>query len=438
MSKVVIVGRPNVGKSTLFNRMIGKRKAIVYDRPGVTRDRNEDVIQIGKKNITLIDTGGFEFENKGIIEKETTAQIEKAIAEASLLLWVVDSRAGIHPEDQRLSKVLRKLNKPMVLVLNKVDPGSSNDLQWEFEKLGFKNSVKVSAEHGLGMGDLYESIDPYIQGNTQIDVSDEAEAIHVAVVGRPNVGKSSLINALIDQERLAVSEIAGTTRDMIDIAFEHEGQKFVFLDTAGMRYKRKVTDDVEYFSVKRTFEAIDRADVVMLILSGPDQLTTQEEKIAAQIIKNNKPLSIFVNKWDLCSSSDAEKNEFRLDLYAKAKFLSFADVFFISALKKYGLKKIFVQANHLYNRTYREYDEEEVIHAYKTISNYHSQVGRQGHFLELKRLTVDIRKRQSPVFKIKCNRPKLITPAYKKYWKNALIDFFNLRGIPIDVKFRQK
>lgn len=438
MTKVVLVGRPNVGKSTIFNRLVGYRKAIVFDRPGVTRDRNEAVVTVADKQVTLIDTGGYTFEPKDVIDKETVSQIQKAVSEAVCLVWVVDAKRGLHPEDERLSKVFRKLNKPIVLVLNKIDPGTTRAPVFEFEKLGLKNSVQVSAEHGLGFEDLEESIAAFVPKDDFEAPKEDPDAIHVALVGRPNVGKSSIINALIDQERLAVSEVAGTTRDMIDIQFEHEGQKYVFLDTAGMRTKRKVQDDVEYYSIKRTFEAIERADVVMLILSGPDQLTTQEEKIAAQIIKNHKAFSIFVNKWDLCKKGDEARKELREELYYKAPFLEFADVFFISALKNQGLEKIFTQAKHLHQKIHQRFNEEELTQAYKMISEYHHETGQRGHFLELKRLTAHNRTKRSHVFQLKCNKPFLVTPAYEKYWRNALIDYFNLRGVPIDVKFRQK
>lgn len=437
---IAIVGRPNVGKSTLFNRLIGKRKAIVYNRPGVTRDRNEAEMSVGKHVVKLVDTGGFEFDQKGSIEKEIKHQIEEAISEADVLLWVVDVKTGIHTLDHACIELLRKANKPIVLICNKVDPGQKQSNVHEFLKFGLKAHVLVSAEHGLGIEDLKEAIEDLLEGRTPMakPQAELSSPIHVALVGRPNVGKSSIINTLLGEHRLAVSEIAGTTRDMVDISFTHDDQDYVFLDTAGMRYKRKVQDDVEYFSIKRTFEAIEKADVVLLILSGPDQLTTQEEKIAAQIIKHHKPLSIFVNKWDLCEKGDHIKSEFRLDLYAEARFLSFADVFFVSALHNKGLEKLLIQAKHLFEKCYREYKEDDLIDAYKAISNHHHQVGRHGYFLELKRLTAHHRSKQSPVFRIKCNNPKWVTTSYRKYWKNALTDFFRLRGIPIDVKFRQK
>lgn len=435
----VLVGRPNVGKSTLFNRLVGYRKAIVYDRPGVTRDRHQANAKIRGHEISLIDTGGYAFEPKQDLDQEMVKQIHKGLDQASALLWVVDAKDGLSPEDERLSKVLRKTNKPIVLVLNKVDPGSKNANRWEFEKLGFSHLVNVSAEHGLGMGDLEDVMLSFVGESAEPESTEETnDAISIAIVGRPNVGKSSLINALVHDARLAVSENAGTTRDAIDIKLEKDGKKYIFLDTAGLRYKRKVTDDVEYFSVKRAMEAIDRADVVMLIVSAEDGLTTQEEKIAAQVIKRNKPMSIFVNKWDLKNKGDEVKKEFREDLYYKAPFLHFVDVFFMSALQETGIEKVFVQAKHLYQKINQAFDEDELIHAYKTISNYHHQVGKQGHFLELKRLTAHLRTKQSPVFRLKCNKPKLVTDAYKKYWINALTDFFSMRGVPIDVKFRQK
>jgi len=449
---VAIVGRPNVGKSTLFNRLVGRRKAIVYNRPGVTRDRNEGIIDLDGQSITLIDTGGFEENQEGSIEKEIQYQIEDAMKQADLLVWVVDAKVGVHPLDQSFISTLRKSDTPIIMACNKVDPGTKNLELHVFMTFGIHTMVPISAEHGLGVGDLQEKIVQALpqskDKNSDLDTDPETDSdtdqpipdgtIQIALVGRPNVGKSSMINALIDEHRLAVSDIAGTTRDMIDVSFERQGQKYVFLDTAGLRYKRKVHDDVEYFSVKRTFEAIDQADVVLLVLSGTDGLTTQEEKIAAQIIKNNKPLAIFVNKWDLCERGDTVKHNFRLDLYANAMFLSFADVFFVSALKKIGLEKIFSQAKHLYDHCYKPYEEEDLINAYKAISNHHTQVGRHGHFLELKRLTAHLRRKQSPVFKVKCNNPKWVTASYRKYWKNALTDFFRLRGVPIDVKFRQK
>jgi GTP-binding protein len=252
------------------------------------------------------------------------------------------------------------------------------------------------------------------------------------------VGKSSIVNALIDEERLAVSEIAGTTRDTIDISFEKNGQKFILLDTAGMRYKRKVDDDVEYFSIKRTFEAIEQADIVFLVVASNEQLTTQDQKIASKVIERRKGFCILANKWDLADKGDKVKETFRKELYSFSSFLSFSDVVFISAKTKYALDNILKMAKQIMNRLTKEYEVDDLIHAYQTISKYHNETGDAGYHLQLKGLHVTPGKGRGPIFRIKCNKPHRVSETYHRYWQNALVDFFQLRNVPIKVIFAKE
>ncbi len=436
---VAIVGRPNVGKSTLFNRLVGYRKAIVYDRPGVTRDRNIVTTQINDRTIDLMDTGGFEFESKNKMDQLVNDQILKGIEESSLLLLVFDGKHGVTEADDRMVRKLRTYNKPILVVINKIDTKVSETVGQEFYKYGFKNIASVSCEHDIGIDELKVEMLRLLGEETKsVKKEIDPSTIKIAFVGRPNVGKSSIINALIDEERLAVSEIAGTTRDKIDIAFEKNGQKFILLDTAGMRYKRKVEDDVEYFSIKRTFEAIEEADVVFLVVDAHERMTTQDQKIASKVIERRKGLCILANKWDLMPKGDKPKDEFRKDVYSVSSFLHFADVVFISAKTKMALDNILKMAKQIRNRLDRVYDIEELTKAYKIISNYHHETGNAGFHLQLKGLHVTPGKGNGPIFRIKCNKPHRVSEPYKRYWENALIDFFQLRNVAIKVIFAKE
>jgi GTP-binding protein len=435
---VAIVGRPNVGKSTLFNRLVGYRRAIVYDRPGVTRDRNIVTLTVNDRIIDLMDTGGFEFETKDKMNQLVNDQIQKGIEDAALLMIVFDGKHGVTDADDRMVRKLRTFGKPILAVINKVDTKASDTVANEFYKYGFKEVSQVSAEHGIGIEDLKDTILEKL-GNQKGEVADVANPpIKIAFVGRPNVGKSSIVNALIDEERLAVSEIAGTTRDTIDISFEKNGQKFILLDTAGMRYKRKVDDDVEYFSIKRTFEAIEQADIVFLVVASNEQLTTQDQKIASKVIERRKGFCILANKWDLADKGDKVKETFRKELYSFSSFLSFSDVVFISAKTKYALDNILKMAKQIMNRLTKEYEVDDLIHAYQTISKYHNETGDAGYHLQLKGLHVTPGKGRGPIFRIKCNKPHRVSETYHRYWQNALVDFFQLRNVPIKVIFAKE
>jgi GTP-binding protein len=434
---VAIVGRPNVGKSTLFNRLVGYRKAIVYDRPGVTRDRNIAPITIDDIEIDLMDTGGFEFQSKEIMGQLVNQQILKGLEESTVMLLVLDGKYGVTSADDQMVNKLRAFGKPILAVVNKVDTRVSDTVSQEFYKYGFETLIPVSSEHGIGFDELKEIIVEHCKKFSTEPKEEEQvdKPVRMAFVGRPNVGKSSIINALINEERLTVSEIAGTTRDTIDIAFEKEDQKFVLLDTAGMRYKRKVDDDVEYYSIKRTFEAIELADVVFLVTDASEQLTTQDQKIASKVIERRKGLCILVNKWDLAPKGDKVKENYRKDFYAYSPFLHFADSMFISAKTHMGMDKILKMAKQITHRLRRTYEEEELREAYQKISTYHHEVGNAGFHLMLKGLYVNTGNNMGPIFRIKCNKPHRVSETYKRYWENALIDYFQLRNVAIKVIF---
>lgn len=435
---VAIVGRPNVGKSTLFNRLVGYRKAIVYDRPGVTRDRNMVTIDIHDQKIDLMDTGGFEFETKNIIDQVVNTQILKGIEASDLLLLVFDGKHGVTNADDRMVKKLRTFGKPMLAVINKIDTRASDTVSQEFYKYGLKDVISVSSEHGINFDQLKEAILHRLKKTDLVETNTQDPAIKIAFVGRPNVGKSSIVNALIDEERVAVSEVAGTTRDTIDIAFEKNGQRYILLDTAGMRYKRKVDDDVEYFSIKRTFEAIEEADIVFLVVGANEQLTTQDQKIASKVIERRKGLCILANKWDLIPKGDKPKEAFRKELYSFSSFLKFSDVIFISAKSKMGLDNILKLSKQIKNRLTREYEVEDLIEAYQMISKYHHETGDSGYHLQLKGLHATPGKGKGPIFRIKCNKPHRVSETYQRYWENALVDFFQLRNVPIKVIFAKE
>ena len=313
---VAIVGRPNVGKSTLFNRLAGNRISIVESEPGITRDRIYADIEWLEKSFILVDTGGIETDSDDLIIKKMRQQAQLAIEEADLLLFVVDGRSGITNLDQEIADYLRKTNKKILLLINKVDDFSLVDeITWQFYSLGFEEIIPISAEHGKNVGDLLEKI----VDNLPLLEDDELdnEALNIAIIGKPNVGKSSLVNYLAGYERVIVSDIPGTTRDAIDTLVEIKGVKYNLIDTAGMRRKARIKDSVEYYSVIRTIRAIDRADAVLMLIDATEGVTGQDKKIVGYAHDNGKAIVLAVNKWDL-----VEKETNTMEEYKKKSIMS--------------------------------------------------------------------------------------------------------------------
>jgi GTP-binding protein len=343
---VAIVGRPNVGKSALFNRLIGRKIAIVHDEPGITRDRNSAMCTRGIRPFTLWDTGGI----AGAGESELTAQVRRAVEEAihdsDMLLFIVDAKTGLLPIDEELARIVRKSGKPIVLVINKIDNEKHEPLAAEFDSLGFEPSLSISAEHGRGISDLIDEIDRRLPASTYLEhrVSPAPSPPAIAIVGRPNVGKSSLINSIVHNERAIVSELAGTTREAIDVVYERNGHRFVFIDTAGIRRRGKQSSSAEIFSVMRAERSIRRADLCILLVDVTAGVTAQDKRIAGLIQEARKPAIVILNKWDLVRPRRNQKDAIS-DLVEAARerlfFLDYAPVLVTAALTGEHVSKLF-------------------------------------------------------------------------------------------------
>jgi len=434
---VAIVGRSNVGKSALFNRLIKKRRAIVHNSPHVTRDRIFASVAIEGRSIWLIDTGGLEVGVTHEFSQPVSQQAMIAAKDADLLLVVFDGREGLLVKDEEIVNLLRVTNKPMVGVVNKIDPGFSNSLTPEFYRLGINPFIEVSAEHSRGIGLLESTISEILseKGIKEEKLEGETGRVQVAFAGRPNVGKSSLINAILNEPRLIVSEIPGTTRDVVDTPLQYREISYLLLDTAGIRKRGKMENSLEYFSVTRALRAIDRADVIGLLMDAKDQLTTQDERIASAIMEKGRGLMLLANKWDLCQDSPAKRKEFREEIYSKAPFLKFAQVRFVSAKTGLGIEGILPEAFSIFKNRHRQFSKEGLQKVFVEISSAHVPGGSAGFRLRLNSLTMA--DESIPTFFLWCNDPRLIEPAYERYWRNALCEKLELRGIPIRVIARR-
>lgn len=335
---VAIVGRPNVGKSTLINKIARKRIAIVEDMPGVTRDRlYVDVEWLGREFI-MVDTGGLEPDTTDPLLQEMMKQSRLAMEEADVILFIVDGREGLQVADQEVANILRASRKPVLLAVNKVDSQKQEENVYEFYNLGLGDPISISAANMLNFGDLLDDICAHFPKEEEQEEGDDT--LQIAVIGRPNVGKSSLVNSLLGKERMIVSDIAGTTRDAVDSPFVANGQKFILIDTAGLRRKSKVDDGVERYSVIRTLRAVDRADVVLMVIDAESGVTEQDKRIAGYAHEAGKACIILVNKWDLLEKNNSTVNEYTRNLRHELIFLTYAPILFISALTKQRLHKI--------------------------------------------------------------------------------------------------
>ncbi|MBN8667619.1 MAG: ribosome biogenesis GTPase Der [Chitinophagales bacterium] len=433
---VAIVGRPNVGKSTFFNRLLEQRKAIVDDVSGVTRDRQYGVADWNGKNFNVVDTGGFVPDSEDVFEREIRKQVVIAVEEANAIVFMVDVATGITDLDGAMAKVLRKSNKPVYLVVNKVDNGDRMLLANEFYSLGFANTFFLSSISGSGTGELLDAIAEGIPEAASEEVKREQELPKFAIIGQPNVGKSSLLNALIGEERTIVSDVAGTTRDTIHTHYNMYQKEFILIDTAGIRRKSKVHEDLEFYSVIRAIKAVDEADVCMLLLDAEKGITAQDLSIFSLAVKKGKGVLILVNKWDLMEKSTNTARDYEKQL--KQRLAPFTDVpvLFISALEKTRIFKAIEMALDVYENRSRKVPTSKLNDIMlKAVESYHPPMVR-GHLIKIKYIT----QLPTPVpsFAFFTNFPDDIKKPYMNYLENQLRQNFKFSGVPVRIFFRKK
>jgi GTP-binding protein len=433
---VAIVGRPNVGKSTLFNRLLEQRKAIVDDISGVTRDRQYGIADWNGKTFNLIDTGGFVPHSEDVFETEIRKQVKIAIDEADALIFMTDAAVGIADLDESMADLLRRTSKPVLLTVNKVDNNERMIDASEFYGLGFDNVYFVSSISGSGTGELLDALTALITEEDSEDTERVNELPKFAIIGQPNVGKSSLLNALIGQERTIVSDIAGTTRDTIHTHYNLFNKEFILIDTAGLRKKNKEKDDLEFYSVIRAIRAMDEADVCLLMIDATKGITSQDVNIFSLAARKGKGIVILVNKWDLMEKSTNTARDYEKQL--KEKLAPFTDipVIFISAKEKTRIFRVIEKALEVYaNKTKRISTSRLNDVMLKAVESYHAPVVR-GHAVKIKYITQ--LPTHVPSFAFFCNFPDDIKQPYKNYLENQLRSNFNFSGVPVRIFFRKK
>jgi GTP-binding protein len=431
---VAIVGRPNVGKSTLFNKLAGRRISIVEDTPGVTRDRVYADAEWLRHNFTIIDTGGIEVESQDIILAQMRRQAQIAIETADVIVFIVDGKQGLTGADNEVAQMLRQSKKPVVLVVNKIDHLELEANAFEFYNLGIGNPCAISATQGLGLGDMLDEVVAHFE-NVYSNTENE-EYIQVAVVGKPNVGKSSLINRMLGEERNIVTDIAGTTRDAIDSKLETAEGKFILIDTAGIRRKSKVEEGIERYSVIRSLAAVERANVVILLLDATEELSDQDEKIIGYAHEMKKAIIVIVNKWDLIEKDDKTMIEYKKKLQAGLNFMAYAPFLFISAKTGQRVHKILSLVKECYDNSSKRISTgiiNEVINK-AVLMNEPPTVALK----RLKIFYVTQVDTQPPTFVFFVNNPNLLHFSYERYLENQLRNAFEFSGTGIRLLFRER
>lgn len=431
---VAIVGRPNVGKSTLFNRIAGGRKAIVFDEPGVTRDRNYAEVERGDERFTLIDTGGFEPVARDRIFAQMAEQCELAMDEADVILFVMDGKEGLTPSDREIADLLRRQEKPVFFVVNKIDLPQHEEKAYEFYGLGVDRLYTISAEHRYGVEEL---LDEVVKGLHQSpEEPEDQEATRISVVGRPNVGKSSLVNRLLGYKRVLVDEAPGTTRDAIDTPIERDGKRYVLIDTAGIRRKSRISLKLEQYSTVEAFRTIDHSDVVLLLLDPTEGVTDQDARLGSIIHEKGKGCILLVNKWDLIEKDSKTMKEFEEKIYEGLRHLSYAPILFISAktgqrvdkvlnrvdqVREEARKRIFTGALNRHFGQWVERLQPPIFKSRRVKLNYITQVSVS-----------------PPTFLIYTNIPEGIPLTYERYLLHQMREAFSFEGVPIRLQFRKK
>lgn len=430
---VAIVGRPNVGKSTIFNRLVGERISIVDDIPGVTRDRIYAECEWLTTTFNLIDTGGIDMGDEPLIE-QIRHQAEIAIDEADVIIFMVNGQDGVTSGDEVVANILYKTKKPVVLAVNKVDHPEMRDQIFEFYSLGFGDPYPISGSHGIGLGDLLDQVVSLLPKETDADQDDDT--IYFSLIGRPNVGKSSLVNALLNEERVIVSDISGTTRDAVDTHLHKDGQDYVIIDTAGMRKRGKVYEALEKYSVLRALKAIDRSDVVCVVLDADTGIREQDKKIAGYAHDAGRAIVIVVNKWDTVEPDDQAMRKFEQKIREEFQFLDYAPVVFLSAKTKKRLHTLIpmiklASENHV--RRIPTSILNDVIMDALALNPPPSVKGKQLKIFYITQVAV-----KPPAFAVFVNDPELMHFSYKRFLTNQIRDAFDFTGTPIHILVRKR
>ena len=429
---VALVGRPNVGKSTIFNKMVGKKLSIIEDTPGVTRDRVYGTVTYKDYSFHLIDTGGIELGNQDF-NNEIRVQASLAIDEADLVIFVVDGKEGLTSDDYLVRDMLKKVSNKVIVAINKCDSKNIKETEYDFYELGFDTYIKVSGEQGDGFYDLYDAI-LNILPKYEEDTDDTK--IRFSIIGRPNVGKSSLVNAILNEERVIVSDIAGTTRDAIDTEFNYNNEKYVVIDTAGMRKKGKVYENIEKYSLLRSLKAIDRSDVCVLVLNAEEGIIEHDKHIAGYAIEAGKALVIVVNKWDVIEDKDSMIKKWKDDILADFSFCDYAKIVFLSAKTKKRIHTLMPEVLSAFENSKREIKTSVLNQVMTDLYQLNLPPTYKGKRLKIY-YTTQVRT-QPPTFNIQVNSKGLIHFSYERYIENKLREAFDFSGTPIVLNFKNK
>ena len=428
---VAIVGRPNVGKSTIFNRILGERVSIVEDTPGVTRDRIYGKGTWLTQDFRIIDTGGIQLENQPF-QEEIKAQVEIAIEEADVILFIVNGRDGVTGDDEFIARMLRRSGKPVVLAVNKIDDATLQGNIYEFYALGLSEPIAVSGSHGIGIGDVMDALVEAFPEKQQ----SELEGIRFAVIGRPNVGKSSLVNALLKEERVIVSDIEGTTRDAIDTPFEQDGKHYVVVDTAGIRKRGKVYENIEKYSVLRAMSAIERCDVVLFVIDGESGIREQDKHVAGYAHEAGKPIIIVYNKWDAVEKDEKTMNRVTEQIRTQFVYLSYAPILFVSAKTHQRVNTLLPMIEDVYHYSQLRIATNvlnEVVMDAQLTTPAPTHNGQRLKILYASQGAV-----APPTFVLFVNDPQLLHFSYRRYIENRLREAFGFDGSPIRIIARSK
>ncbi len=428
---VCIVGRPNVGKSTLFNKLVGKKISIIEDTPGVTRDRIYGEVTYQGKKFNLIDTGGLDVA-KEVFNNEIKTQVEIGVLEADKIIFVVDAKEGLTSNDFVVKDLLMKSGKEVVVAINKVDNNQAFDNIYDFYELGFDSYVQISGEHNRGIADLLEEITcDFTKEGSCLD-----ERTKICVIGRPNVGKSSLVNALLNEERVIVSDVAGTTRDSVDVPFKYDKEDYVLIDTAGMRKKGKVFEKIEKYSLLRSMRAIDRADICLLVINREEGIIEHDKHIAGYAIEKGKGIILVVNKWDTVTSKDEDLKEFTKELREEFKFISYAPIVFLSALTKKRIHTLMPEVKKVKESITKEIKTSvlnNVISEAYALNPAPSYKGKRLRIYFVSQTGV-----KPPKFTFSVNNKGLVHFSYERYLENKIRESFDFNGTPIELVFKNK